>query len=153
MLVASFILRKPGGRQSKHLNACRRAMEVLVLLLAQVGVFCLPSSAQGHSEIPKSIAKFAQRYILKSPKVDCEIRTTYVFTYVCLLPPGLRMQFQFFPIVVWLVWPPFPCSGGHHQRSGRCLAVEVRRVHRQPGLPQVEGPAAAGRVSNVCLTS
>ena len=151
--MASFILRKPGGRQSKHLNACRRAIEVLVLLLAQVGVFCLPSSAQGHSEIPKSIAKFAQRYIFKSPKVDCEIRTTYVFTYVCLLPPGLRMQFQFFPIVVWLVWPPFPCSGGHHQRSGRCLAVEGRRVHRQPGLPQVEGPAAAGRVSNVCLTS
>ena len=137
MLVASFILRKPGGRQSKHLNACWRAIEVLVLLLAQVGVFCLPSSAQGHSEIPKSIAKFAQRYIWKSPQSRLRNSHDVCFYVRFCLPPGLRKQFQCFPsfFVLWILsvfrclarLAPFSRSGGHHQADFRKLKDQLLR--------------------------
>ncbi len=124
MLMASFILRKPGGRQSKHLNACRRAIEVLVLLLAQVGVFCLPSSAQGHSEIPKSIAKFAQRSIWKSPKSRLRNSHDVCFYVRFCLPPGLRRQFQCFPsfFVLWIL-SVFRCLARLSPRSP--VAVDI----------------------------
>ncbi len=153
MLVAPFILRKPGGRPSKHLNLMPAGYRSVSVVVSAGG--CFLSSQQR----PRTFG---------NPKVDCEICTAVYFeipqsrlrnshdvcVYVRLfVATGASYAIPVFPIVVWLVWPPFPCSGGHHQRSGRCLAVEGRRVHRQPGLPQVEGPAAAGRVSNACLTS